>query len=78
MQDQKAQTKVTEKEINVRQNWSLVHTSPYTKHCHKYTSGSNICITDETIMVTQYAKRLHIESKKVMATNEQGESMLNN
>ena len=37
-----------------------------------------MCITDVTIMVTQYAKILHIKSKGVMATNEQGGSMLNN
>ena len=60
------------------ENLSLGHTSPYTKHHHKYTGGSNICIIDETIMVAQYAKRRHIKSKGVMATNEQGGSMLNN
>ena len=54
------------------------HTSPYTNHRHKDTGGSNICITDETIMVTQYAKRNHIKSKGVMAINEQDGSMLNN
>ena len=53
------------------------HTSPYTKYHHKDTCGSNICITDETIMVAQYAKRRHIKSKGVMTTNEQGGSMLN-
>ena len=37
-----------------------------------------MCITDETIMVVQYEKRHHIKSKGVMATNEQGGSMLNN
>ena len=37
-----------------------------------------MCITDVTIIVTQYAKRRHIKSKGVMATNEQGGSMLNN
>ena len=78
IQDQKAQTKVPEREINVRKNWSLGHTSPYTKHHHKDTGRSNICMTDETIMVTQYEKRLHIKSKGGMATNEQGGSMLNN
>ena len=35
-----------------------------------------MCITDATIMVTQYAKRSHIKSKGVMDTNEQGGSML--
>ena len=48
------------------------------KHHHKDIGGSNICITDETIMVAQYAKRRYIKSKGVMATNEQGGSMLNN
>ena len=37
-----------------------------------------MCITDVTITVTQYAKGHHIKSKGVMATNEQGGSMLNN
>ena len=69
IQDQKARTKVPEREINVRQNWSLGHTSPYTNHHHKDIGGSSICITDETIMVVQYAKRFHIKSKGVMATN---------
>ena len=78
IQDEKAQTKVPEKEINVRQNLSLGHTSPYTNHRHKDTSGSNICITYETIMVAQYAKRCHIKSKGFMATNEQGGSILDN
>ena len=36
------------------------------------------CVTDVTIMVTQYEKRFHIKSKGFMATNEQGGSMLNN
>ena len=54
------------------------HTSAYKKDRHKDIGGSNICITDETIMVTQYAKRRHVKSKGVMATNEQGGSMLNN
>ena len=35
-------------------------------------------VTDVTVMVTQYEKRNHIKSKGVMATNEQGGSMLNN
>ena len=74
----KTRTKVPEIEINVRQNLSLGHTSPYTKHRHKYTGRSNMCITDETIMVTQYEKRHHIKYKGVMATNKQGGSMLNN
>ena len=56
IKDWKARTKVPEREINVKQNWSLGHTSPYTKYHHKDTGGSNICITDETIMVAQYAK----------------------
>ena len=59
-------------------NWSLGHTSPYKNHHHKDTGGSNICMTDETIMVTQYAKRHHIKSKGAMATNEQGGSILDN
>ena len=54
------------------------HTSPYTKHRHKDIGRSKICITDETIMVVQYAKRRHIKAKGVMATNEQGESIFNN
>ena len=54
------------------------HTSPYTNHRHKNTGGSNICITEETIIVAQYAKMRHIKPKGVMATNEQGGSMLNN
>ena len=78
MQDQKARTKVPKREINVRKTRSLGHTSPYTKNHHKYTGGSNICITDETIMVAQYAKRRHIKSKGVVATNEEGGSILNN
>ena len=61
-----------------RTNLSLGHTSPYTKHFHKDIGGSNICVTDETIMFCQYAKRRHIKSKGAMATNEQGGSMLNN
>ena len=48
------------------------------KHHHKDIGGSNICITDETIMVAQYAKGRHIKSKGFMATNEQGGSILNN
>ena len=35
-------------------------------------------VTNVTIMVAQYAKKVHIKSKGVMATNEQGGSMLNN
>ena len=35
-------------------------------------------VTDVTIMVAKYAKVRHIKSKGVMATNEQGGSMLNN
>ena len=57
IQDRKARTKVPEREINVRKNWSLGHTSPSTKHRHKYIDRSNICITDKTIMVAQYAKK---------------------
>ena len=37
-----------------------------------------MCITNVTIMVTQYAKKCHIKSKGVMATNEQGGSILDN
>ena len=48
------------------------------KHHHKDIGRSNICITDETIMFTQYAKRRHIKSKGFMPKNEQGGSMLNN
>ena len=51
---------------------------PYTKYRYKDTGGSKICITDETIMVAQNAKRCHIKSKGVMATNEQGGSILDN
>ena len=78
IQDQKVRKKVPEREINVKQNWSLGHSSPYTNDHHKDTGWSNISITDETIMVSQYAKMNHIKSKGVMATNEQGGSMLNN
>ena len=49
----KGSSKVPEREINVRKNRSLGHTSPYTKHRHKDMGRSNICITDETIMVAQ-------------------------
>ena len=76
--DRKAQTEVPKREINVRKKWSLGHTSPYKNHHHKDTYVSNICITDEIIMATQYEKRHHIKSKGGMATNEQGGSMLNN
>ena len=38
----------------------------------------NGCITDVTIMVAQYAKSFHVESKGVMAANEQGGSVLKN
>ena len=78
VQDQKAQTKVLEREINVRKKWSLWHESPYTKHHHKDIGGSNICITDETTMVTQYAKMSPIKSEGAMVTNEQGGSILDN
>ena len=37
-----------------------------------------MCIIDVTIMVAQYAKMRHIKYKGVMATSEQGGSMLNN
>ena len=37
-----------------------------------------MCITVVTIMVVQYAKMHHIKYKGVMATSEQGGSMLNN
>ena len=70
IQDQKDRTKVPEREINVKQNWSLGHTNPYTNHRHKDRVISNVCMTDETIMVAQYTKRSHIKSKGVMATNE--------
>ena len=59
-------------------NWFLGYTSPYTNHCHKDIGGSNICISDWTIMVAQYEKRHHIKYKGAMATNEQGGSMLHN
>ena len=78
IQDQKSWTKVPEREINVRQKWSLGHKSSYTNHHHKDTGRSNICITNETSMVIQYAKRHHIKSKGAMATNEQGGSILEN
>ena len=77
IQDQKARTKVPVREINVRKT-DLWNIHIHIQHRHKDTGGSNICITDETIMVTQYAKRIHIKSKGVMATNEQGGSILNN
>ena len=54
------------------------HICPYTNDHHKDTCGSNMCITDVTIMAVQYAKRIHIKSKGVMATNEQGGSLVNN
>ena len=54
----------TWKRDNCQKNWSLGHTRRYTKHRHKDTGGSNICIIDETIMVAQYAKRRHIKSKE--------------
>ena len=54
------------------------HTCPYKNDFHKYIGGSNMCITDVTIMVAQYAKCCHIQSEVVMTTNEQGGSMLNN
>ena len=67
--------KIPEREINVRKTdlWDI--------HVHIQNiaikiGGSNICITDETIMGTQYAKRSHINSKGAMATNEQGGSIL--
>ena len=74
----KVRTEVPEREINVRQSWYLEPTCRYKNDLHKDTGGSNICIADVTIMVSQYAKRLHIKSKGDMATNEQGGSMLNN
>ena len=74
----KGSNKGTRKRSILDKNLSLGHTSPYTNHCHKDTGGSNICISDETIMVTQYAKRRHIKSKGVMATKEQGGSILDN
>ena len=43
----------------------------------KIQGGSNMCITNVTIMVTQNAKMRHIKSKGFMATNEQCGSMLN-
>ena len=55
----------------------MAHTCPYKNDLHKDTGGSNICITDVTIMVAQYAKRNHIKSKGVMDTTEQDGSMLN-
>ena len=70
--------KVPKREINVRQNGSMGHTSPYTNNRHKDTGGSNTCITDETIMVAQYEKRNHIKSKGFISTNEQGGSILKN
>ena len=74
----KAWTYVPEREINVRQDWSMGFTSPYKNDHHKDTGRSKMCITDVTIMVTQYEKRCHIKSKGFMATNEQGGSMLDN
>ena len=56
----------------------MEHIHRYTNDRHKYIEGSNICITDSNIMVAQYGKMRHIKSKGVMATNEQGGSMLNN
>ena len=44
----------------------------------KDTGGSNMCITNVTIIVTQYTKRHHIKSKGVMAIHEQGGYMFNN
>ena len=37
-----------------------------------------MCINEVTIMVAQYEKMFHIKSKGVMATSEEGGSMLNN
>ena len=37
-----------------------------------------MCITDVTIMITQYEKMCHAKYKGVMATNEQPGLMLNN
>ena len=37
-----------------------------------------MCMTDVIIMVMEYEKKSHTKSKGVMATNEQGGSMLNN
>ena len=68
---------VPEREINGRQNWSLENTCPYKNDHHKYTGGSNMCITYVTIMVTQYEKRSHVRFRGVMDTNEQHGSMLN-
>ena len=59
-------------------NLSTGHTCPYTNDHHKYTGESNMCITDVTIMVAQYAKRNPIKYKGVMDTSGQGRSMLNN
>ena len=78
IQYRKAQTEVPEREINVRQNWSLGHTCPYTNDHHKYIGGSNMPTTDVIVMAVQYAKMRHIKPKGFMDTNEQGGSMLNN
>ena len=69
--------KVPVREINVRKTnlWDIhVHIQNIAINIDR----SNICITDETIMVTQYAKKRHIKSKGAMATNEQGGSILEN
>ena len=39
---------------------------------------SNMCISDVTIMVAQYEKRIHSKYKGVMETNEKHGCMLNN
>ena len=44
----------------------------------KIQGRSNMCITDVTIMATQYAIRCHVKSRGVMAINEQCGSVLNN
>ena len=69
--------KVPEREINVRKT-DLWNIHVHIQNIAIKIGGPNICITDETIMVAQYAKRRHIKSKGAMATNEQGGAMLNN
>ena len=53
----KGSSEGTCKRDKCQKNLSLGHTRPYTKHRHKDEGGSNICITNETIMVAQYEKR---------------------
>ena len=68
-----------EREINFRRKKDLLYIHLHVQMISiKIQGGSNMCITDVTIMSAQYAKGCHVKSKGVMATNEQGGPMLNN